>query len=355
MNKLRFLIVGSGWRSLFYVRIAKALPERFEVCAMLCRSQEKADRMHREYGVPTSISEAECMAMKPDFVVVAVTKSSIASVSRYWMESGFPVLCETPPSMEVTELKRLWQLRTKSGNRLQVAEQYLNYPSLASRLAVVQKGLLGEPSSMNLSLAHGYHGASLIRRFLNVGMEPVRIWGKSYPVSIVETDSRWGPVTNGELTQKVREHLIFEFESGKTVFFDFCNVQYHSFLRNRHMAVQGPFGELDDFTVRYLDKERRPVTQELKLRTGDSPEVIEAVTMGDETVYQNPFAGSGLPEDETAIAAMLEGMGEYLRTGIELYPLEDALQDAYLAILMAKALEQPGTVAASEPQIWNRI
>lgn len=32
MAKLRFIVVGSGWRSLFYWRIAQALPERFS-CA----------------------------------------------------------------------------------------------------------------------------------------------------------------------------------------------------------------------------------------------------------------------------------------------------------------------------------
>ena len=43
MAKLRFVVVGSGWRSLFYWRIAQALPERFELCAMLCRTEEKAE------------------------------------------------------------------------------------------------------------------------------------------------------------------------------------------------------------------------------------------------------------------------------------------------------------------------
>lgn len=51
MAKLRFIVVGSGWRSLFYWRIAQALPERFELCAMLCRTEEKAEKMHQEYGV----------------------------------------------------------------------------------------------------------------------------------------------------------------------------------------------------------------------------------------------------------------------------------------------------------------
>ena len=36
MAELRILVVGSGWRSLFYWRIAQALPERFTLCAMLC-------------------------------------------------------------------------------------------------------------------------------------------------------------------------------------------------------------------------------------------------------------------------------------------------------------------------------
>ena len=40
MEKYRFIIVGSGWRSLYFVRIAKALEDKFELCAMLCRTEE---------------------------------------------------------------------------------------------------------------------------------------------------------------------------------------------------------------------------------------------------------------------------------------------------------------------------
>lgn len=133
MAKLRFVVVGSGWRSLFYWRIAQALPERFELCAMLCRTEEKAEKMHREYGVPVSTSAEQCIALHPDLVVVAVNKASIAAVSTEWLARGFAVLCETPAALEEDALRALWQLH-RQGAKLQVAEQYWLYPTLAKRL-----------------------------------------------------------------------------------------------------------------------------------------------------------------------------------------------------------------------------
>lgn len=121
MAKLRFIVVGSGWRSLFYWRIAQALPERFELCAMLCRTEEKAEKMHREYGVPVSTSAEQCAALHPDLVVVAVNKASIAAVSTEWLARGFAVLSETPAALEEDALRALWQLH-RQGAKLQVAE-----------------------------------------------------------------------------------------------------------------------------------------------------------------------------------------------------------------------------------------
>lgn len=144
MAKLRFIVVGSGWRSLFYWRIAQALPERFELCAMLCRTEGKAEKMHREYGVPVSTSAVQCAALHPDLVVVAVNKASIAAVSTEWLARGFAVLSETPAALEEDALRALWQLH-RQGAKLQVAEQYWLYPTLAKRLAAVHSGALGTP------------------------------------------------------------------------------------------------------------------------------------------------------------------------------------------------------------------
>lgn len=337
MTKLKFLIVGSGWRSLFYLRVAHALPERFEVCAMLCRTPEKAEKMHREYGTPVSTSVEECIAMQPDLVVVAVNKASIAAVSREWLARGFAVLCETPAALDEETLRGLWQLH-RQGAKLQVAEQYWLYPTLARRLAAVHSGALGKVHFARLSVAHGYHAASLARQFLGAGQQAVKISGRRWTEKVIETDSRWGVIEHGALVEKDLQQHTLEFAGGGTAFLDFCGVQYHSFLRSTHTSVQGERGEVYDDTLRCLDETGTPVCRTL---TPVQDALVSAA------------AKAGLNEDETAIACYLDRMQDYLAGGAEVYPLADALQDAYLALLMERALQQPGQTVESTPQPWN--
>ena len=81
VKKQSFIIVGSGWRSLFFVRIAQRFPQQFELKYMLCRTVEKAQRLAAEYHIPTTVSSEECEKAKPDFVVVAVNKDSLCDVA----------------------------------------------------------------------------------------------------------------------------------------------------------------------------------------------------------------------------------------------------------------------------------
>ncbi|MDO5567624.1 MAG: hypothetical protein Q4G59_13260, partial [Planctomycetia bacterium] len=73
-----------------------------------------------------------------------------------------------------------------------------------------------------------------------------------------------------------------------------------------------------------------------------------------EAVYESQFGLAGLSEDETAIADLMAGAAEYHKSGVERYPLADALQDAYMAILMQEAIENPGQMIRSEKQPWHK-
>ena len=98
---LSYLIVGSGYRAKFYARIARTYPSLFSAL-FLCRSEEKAALMLRETGVPAVWSTEEAEAFRPDFVVVAVNKTSITDVCIEWASRGYPVLMETPAGMTRT-------------------------------------------------------------------------------------------------------------------------------------------------------------------------------------------------------------------------------------------------------------
>ena len=350
---LRFVIVGSGWRSLFYARIAAEHPELFHLEAVLCRNEEKVQKLKQEYGLPATMSEEECEAASPDFVVVAVSKPSICEVTLKWAGKGYPVLCETPAALTQEDLCRIWKM-AENGAKIQVAEQYFQYPMIAAALEAVRRGYLGDPYAVNISLAHDYHGASLIRRFLNLDVNtPVKLYGKRFTFPVMETGSRAGDVTDGSIKDRDRIRLTLEFDNGKAAFYDFSGVQYHSYIRSRHLNVQGINGELDDLTLRYTDDKFCPVMRELEVNWTEDKKGIRSVAMGNEVLYENPFSAGIMPQDETAIAALMMGMKQFIEDGTPVYPLADALQDAYTLILMNQALEHPGEVVKSDPQIWQ--
>ena len=182
----------------------------------------------------------------------------------------------------------------------------------------------------------------------------------------METDSRDGAITDGRMSERMRRRVTFEFEDGKTAFYDFSSVQYHSYIRSRHLNVQGMTGELNDWTVRYVKEEvqpsgRRflPMEQTMSVERNASGGGIIRISLGEEQLYVNPFVHMGLkqvlPQDETAIAVLMMGMRRYIEEGLECYPLAEGLQDAYALILVNEALKSPGRPVRSETQIWAGI
>ena len=352
MRPLKFSVIGSGWRSLFYCRIAQAYPDLFTLTGLLCRTKDKAERLMKEAGVPAVLSEEDCVKGKPDFIVVAVNKESIFPVTAYWAKKGYPVLCETPAALELDDLKSLWNLSCQ-GAKIQVAEQYFQYPSYSAAVAVARSGILGDPYAVDISAVHDYHAASIIRRILNVEMENMAVFGRSYTFPVVETDSRNGLILDGRVGNRKRTRLTFEFESGKAAFYDFSSVQYHSTIRSRHSKIQGQRGELDDLTVRYVDEKNRG--RESILMNEGSETGISRILLEGNAVYENPFAAARkkvLSQDETAIAALMAGMADYIDHNKEVYPLSEGLQDSYIRILMEQALST-GQYIVSQTQPWG--
>lgn len=362
MGKYHFIIIGSGWRSLYYVRIAKAMPDILRLDAMYCRTQEKADKMAEEFSIHTTTSIEECVGYKSDFAVVAVNKTSICDVSIEWMDRGITVLSETPAALDMDSLKKLYRYHMsddKTDKKQVVAEQYREYPYNKARINLVNSGVLGDISCLNISIAHEYHGFSLIRAYLGIKPdENYTVSGKIYEFPTTQTLTRYDKFTDGRTAPKKRCVAVFEFESGKVAWYDFDSEQYRSPIRKNMIKVQGVRGELINNELYYLDennvgRKETIVTDINKVMTGNgNPNLaqvneIKKIAFGDKILYEPVWGLRGLSEDETAIATLMCKTAEYSRgQALPPYSLENALADAYAAILLDEAVRTSNKVSS---------
>lgn len=359
MNKIRYAVIGSGWRAEFYIRIAKAVEDRFDLTGVMIRDAEKGREFGSRFGVETVTSLEELLKDKPDFVVLAVKRGITSSYLKRLFEAGIPVLCETPPAENQEEMDRVWDDFLKYKGKIQIAEQYFLQPLYAAWYEAIRGGKLGEVQNINISALHGYHGVSMIRLFLQEGFTNCSIYGKRYRFEVTETAGREGMRFDGETFLCARDRVTLEFDDGKAAFFDFSDpAQYHSFIRTRQLSVQGIRGEIDDLTIRYLTDKNIPVTQELNridLGVYNNQEWSHlGIMLGEEFLYRSPFVNARLNDDEVAVASCLLKMGEYVETGREFYSLREALQDMYLSLKMEEAMESPYTEVRTESNRWVR-
>ncbi len=357
MKKIRFGLIGSGWRAEFYIRIAKALPDIFELTDVLIRDKEKGIKFQKLHQV-TVVNTIEQLEIKqPDYIVLAVRRGFLSNYLTTLFEKNIPVLCETPPEESLESLQKIWENKQKYNAKIQVAEQYFAQPLYAAWHQAISSGKLGEVENINISSLHGYHGVSIIRRFLNVGYQNCRIYGKRYKFGVTETYGRDGMVFDGEVFLCNRDRITMEFENGKVAFFDFSDpAQYHSFIRTRQLTVQGVRGEIDDLTISYLSDKNIPITQQLNridLGVYNNQEWSHyGIMLGEEFLYKNPFSNARLNDDEIAVATCMLKMGEYLESGVQFYSLKDAIQDMYISLKMDEALANPMQEIETNAQIW---
>ena len=363
-QRIRFAIIGWGWRAEFFHRIATLVPDRFEITGVLLRSEDKAAALRAETGLPVVTNLDDLIADTPEFVVLSIARGATGPYLKQLFDRQIPVLSETPPGETPEELADLWEHAQRTNAKVQVAEQYPFQPLYAAWLKAIGQGLIGEVQNITISALHGYHGTAMIRRVLGIdASENCRVSAVKDTFKLTETMGRGGPVFDGEIVDSSRVHARFEFESGKIAYFDFSDpAQYHSFIRTRQLNIQGTRGEIDDLGVRYLADGNVPVTLDLnRIDQGvyNNQEWAHiAIFLGERELYRNPFTYARLNDDEIAIAACLDAMSHYVKTGEDFYSLRDALQDTYLAQLMELSISsgsESGTQAVldTQPMPWQ--
>lgn len=353
---IEFGIVGAGWRSEFFLRIAAACPERMRVCGMVVRDPDKARIVAESSGVPV-FADIDSMLgeTKPSFVVASVSAVAMPSNILDLVRRGVPVLAETPPATDLAGLVALNAQVAELGGKVQVAEQYWAQPHHAARLAIAHGGRLGPISQAHVSVCHGYHGISLIRRFLGIGFECPTIRADRFVSPVLAGPGRDGPPATERLEQAEMLQAWLDFGDRLGVF-EFSLPQYRNWVRGQKLCIRGERGEILDQRVTWMKNPLTPITGDLvRHEAGRNGNLeghhLKGIQVLDDWVYTNPLAPARLSDEEIAIGTCLLDMDRYLTTGEDFYSLAEASQDQYLALCMERAAES-GERLQTEPQPW---
>ncbi|WP_248927464.1 Gfo/Idh/MocA family protein [Paenibacillus hamazuiensis] len=358
-SKITFGLVGAGWRSEFYLRIAEAAPERFEICGAVVRDAEKGRVFQETWGVRAFRTVDELLrAAEPAFMVVSVPWAACPDMIRLLAERGVPVLSETPPAPDLAGLLSLVPLMER-GAKVQVAEQYPFQPMHAARQKVADSGKLGTVSQVQMSAAHGYHGVALLRRLLGNRFEPAQISAYTFESDLVAGPGRQGPPQEHKIVRSRQTVATLRYENGKLGVFDFTSDQYFSWIRSPRILVRGESGEIVNTQLSYLENFQTPVKVELRREDAGRDGNLEGyyhkgILAGSEWVYRNPLAPARLSDDEIAVATCLIRMAEYARGGPSFYGLAEACQDHYVSLLIGQAAESGETLTSTQ-QAWCRF
>ncbi|NOG51365.1 MAG: Gfo/Idh/MocA family oxidoreductase [Chloroflexi bacterium] len=107
---IRFGVVGAGWRARFFLKIARACPDRFEVTGIVTRDRKRAAKWLPPYDVPLFKSLDDLIETRPQFVVTSVPWGVNPSLLTALANKDMPALSETPPATTLEEMIDLWHL-----------------------------------------------------------------------------------------------------------------------------------------------------------------------------------------------------------------------------------------------------
>src|SRR3954468_11919463 len=353
----RFGLIGTGWRSEFFARLARQAPDAFQVSGVVSRRPERAEQVAREWGVPSFGMEEELVAAGPEFVIPCVPWGEMGPPSQRLAEGGVRVLAETPPAADLDGLRSLWAAVGSTG-LVQVAEQYLLMPLHAARLAVVRDGVIGDVTSVQVSSTHLYHAISMIRGFLGAGRGPVEVRASSFTAPLADPLSPAGWSGSAEPKPLATTLATLDFGGQRMGLYDFTDNQWWNPLRARRIVVRGSLGEIVNDQVTRLADAYTPVESPLVRRQAGRDLNLEGVDLqhvsfDGRVLWRNPFVGARSSEDDLEVAMLLAATGDWARDESPApYPLADACADHQISLAIGESIATggPGTPT---PEGWS--
>ncbi|CAN5296874.1 hypothetical protein BH11ACT1_BH11ACT1_03010 [soil metagenome] len=352
----RFGLVGHGWRAGFYLRIARAAPRSFNCVGVMARGERGGRSAADSTGVRMFGSVQELLRTgRPDVVVVSVPRAAAPSIIDELVDAGVRVLVETPPALDLSSLRALWE-RVGDSELVRVAEQHPVLPIFAAIERIIASGAVGDVTSAGISWTHDYHAMAMLRAILNIRGGAVRLVGAAGEVREAAGPDRYGKPGAVAEVQHTHSMAILQAD-GKLGFYDFTSDQWFDPLRQRRLVIRGSRGEIDAAEVTWLGGDGTPMTAPIQRRqvglNGNLEGMdLDTLSWAGDVVFTNPFRGARLSDEEIAIATRLQAA--LCPERMNGYSLADAAQDQYLSLLVREAVTS-GVARITERQPWQEF
>ena len=249
------------------------------------------------------------------------------------MSRGVRVLAETPPAPDA---RGCAPFGTGSGSGLvAVAEQYLLMPGHFARKAIVDAGVIGVPTFVEVASTHLYHAISMMRGLLGAGFDPVRVDAHAFedPLAHPFSPSGWDAAAEPRPTRTTI--AILHFGKGRSGLYQFVDDQWWNPLLSRRILVRSP-----------LSYRRLGVDLDL---AGNE---LDSISFDGRILHRNAWRGCRFSEDDLAVADLLAATGAWARgeAGVP-YSLADACQDHLLGLAIEESA-RTGREVVTEIETW---
>ncbi len=317
---IKFIILGGGWRSEFYLRIAKALPNDFSVSGVYVRKDEKREYIEKKYNVKGFSNLEDILNEDFDFIVNCISYGYVSDLSISLADRGYYILSETPALKEPTG--------EHAYEKIQVAEQYHQKGTYQAIKKLIDSGVIGDVHHINISIGHDYHAMSMMRFLLDEYDAPQKLCDYNLEDDMIISHGRGGESENKVLKSTKQQLIVFDF-NGKSAIYDFNGEQYFSPIRRDRLLIRGTRGEICNEKVRYFNSDGKLVEGDIVLKTAGLLEGFynDRMVFFDKVLYDFPFKEARLSEEECAILNCLTGMKKYIDTGEEFYSYKKAYED----------------------------
>lgn len=351
---VRFGVVGGGWRAGYFLKLARQVPGEVACTGVVARRPEVRAELAERWVLPTFATVDELVAAdRPEFVITSVTKQANPEIIEALVAHSVPVLSETPPATDMADLRRLWE-QVGSSDLVQVAEQYMLMPTHAARLTAVERGLIGELSSVQISSTQLYHAVSVIRNFLGIGFESATVSARRFTGPLINPANRRG--WTGDLTPKQATTTIatIEFVNGRSAVYDFTDNQTRNHLRSRRLLLRGSSGEIsNDSLVRLGDEQTILTSRIVRRQTGHELDHegfdTAHLSVDGEVLWRNPFFGLRMNDEDIAMMTIMLRMAAWARgNGPAPYPLAHASQDHLIGLALERSADERSFITTGE-------